>query len=223
MQFVIWYKRSEKAQAEEAKAALEKKYRKTPDLAVEMKPIPGPKKAREEAARQAVLDAGFPVTAKWLCNAVSEGNMDAVRLYFDAGFSADTVDGNDVPLICLAARKGSLDMCRFLVENGADVDKTCRDRGASAMVDAALGKFTDIISFLIEQGADANVRSKDGQSALIIAVTQPDIPAVEILLKAGANPDSPDNLGASARKYAALFHNERIIALFDTYTKRKKT
>jgi hypothetical protein len=38
-----------------------------------------------------------------------------------------------------------------------------------------------------------------------------------MLLKAGADPDDADALGASARKYAALFHNSAIQVLFDTY------
>jgi ankyrin repeat protein len=40
---------------------------------------------------------------------------------------------------------------------------------------------------------------------------------VEILLKAGADPDISDSLGVSARKYAALFHKEPIVKLFETY------
>jgi hypothetical protein len=39
-----------------------------------------------------------------------------------------------------------------------------------------------------------------------------------MLLKAGADPDDTDALGASARKYAGLFHNDALLALFDTYT-----
>jgi ankyrin repeat protein len=40
---------------------------------------------------------------------------------------------------------------------------------------------------------------------------------VELLLKAGANVDEPDSLGASARKYAALFNRPGVVKLFQTY------
>jgi ankyrin repeat protein len=42
-----------------------------------------------------------------------------------------------------------------------------------------------------------------GETALIIAVQQRDVPMVRMLLEAGANPDKPDSAaGYSARDYA---------------------
>jgi ankyrin repeat protein len=74
---------------------------------------------------------------------------------------------------------------------------------------------------LIAAGADINLKSRDGQSALIIAVGLNDEESVEILLKAGADADEPDSLGASARTYAGLFKDPAILALFKAYAPLK--
>jgi ankyrin repeat protein len=122
-----------------------------------------------------------------------------------------------VPLLCLAVRAGDRDMSGLLLKAGASVNLLAGDRGGSALIDAALGKHAGILMDLLAVGANTNVKSKDGQSALIIAVGLNDEPTVELLLKAGANVDEPDSLGASARKYAALFNKPGIVNLFKTY------
>jgi hypothetical protein len=38
-----------------------------------------------------------------------------------------------------------------------------------------------------------------------------------MLLKAGADPDAPDHLGASARKYVRLFNKPEMVKLFEKY------
>jgi ankyrin repeat protein len=80
-----------------------------------------------------------------------------------------------------------------------------------------MGKFDDITTVLINAGADANIQSKDGQTALIVAVGADEEGTVEVLLKAGANPDIADHMGMSARKYASLFRKTVLMDLFNTY------
>jgi ankyrin repeat protein len=71
---------------------------------------------------------------------------------------------------------------------------------------------------LLAAGAEVNLKSKDGQSALVIAVGLNDEAAAEMLLKAGADPDMADNLGASARTYVRLFNKPGMVKLFEKYT-----
>jgi hypothetical protein len=42
-----------------------------------------------------------------------------------------------------------------------------------------------------------------------------------LLLKAGADADAPDSLGASGRKYASLFNRPLMTAIFDKYAPQK--
>jgi uncharacterized protein len=50
---------------------------------------------------------------------------------------------------------------------------------------------------------------------LVVVVGAGDEEITEMLVKAGADPDIKDALGVSARKYAAIFGNSKMLAMFD--------
>jgi hypothetical protein len=169
------------------------------------------------AAKRELLGMGIPFSGASLSDCVRTKQGAAVNLFLQAGFSPNTYDSAGVPLLCLAARAGDKDLVKVLLKAGSDVNARSADRGGSALVDCALGKYRDIAALLLKAGADVNVKTKDGQSALIISVGMSDERFVEMLLKAGAKMDEPDALGASARKYAVLFNKPKIIGLFKKY------
>lgn len=168
-------------------------------------------------ARERLLESGIPVTEESFARCVLEKKRETVSLFLQAGFSPDTMDPAGVPVLCLAARAGDREILGTLLKAGATVNLPAHDRGCSAIIDCALGKHSRLLEDLLAAGADVNVKSKDGQSPLIISVGLNDEPTVELLLKAGANADEPDSLGASARKYAALFNKPAMVALFEKY------
>ncbi|GMO53775.1 MAG: hypothetical protein Ta2G_12240 [Termitinemataceae bacterium] len=166
-------------------------------------------------AKSELLDKGIPFTSEVFANCVEKNDAAACSLFVKAGFSANEKDTKGVPLLCLAARSGSLEMVQFLLDNGADPNLVSIDRGNSAIIDAALGKHDQIIALLLQNNADPNIKSKDGQGALIIAVGLGDEKSSSLLIKAGANPDDPDSLGTTARKYALLLKREAILQQLD--------
>jgi uncharacterized protein len=95
------------------------------------------------------------------------------------------------------------------------VNLIAEDRGSNALFDSALGRKKAIIKTLIEAGADLNIPSKDGQTALIVVVGAGDEDIVKLLAEAGADPDIKDALGVSARKYATIFGNKKMLDIFD--------
>jgi hypothetical protein len=175
---------------------------------------------KKQTARKTLLDLGIPVVDKAYENCIKERDLKGVTLFLEAGFSPNARDACGVPMVCLAARSGDRDIVNTLLKAGADVNAESKDRGSSALIDSAMGKFPDIGADLLTAGADVNMKSKDGQSALIFSVGLNDTVFTEMLLKAGANPDEPDALGASARKYAAIFNKPDITELFNKYAGR---
>ena len=182
---------------------------------------------KQEAAREVIkaqetlLQIGVPVTAESLANCVAEGGTNEVSLFLAAGFSPDTRNKAGVPLLHIAARNGNLENLKFLISAGANINMQADDRGSSALIDATMAKKHDLLSELINAGADLNIKSKDGQTALIIAAGASNETASETLLKAGADPDITDSLGVSARKYASLFRQKSMMDLFENYAPPK--
>lgn len=182
---------------------------------------------KQEAARevinaqQTLLQMGIPVNGESLAQCVAEGRIREVSYFLTAGFSPDTRNKAGVPLLSIAARKGNREIARYLIMSGAQLNLKADDRGTSALSDGVMGKHLELVTDLINAGADTNIKSKDGQTALVVAVGAGDDNMVEALLKAGADPDITDSLGASARKYAALFNKKAIIDLFGIYVPQK--
>jgi hypothetical protein len=173
-------------------------------------------------ARQALIDKGIPPTAEILAQCVAEDKVEEVSLFLAAGFSPDTKDKNGVPLIGISARNGHLKTLEYLLHSGAHVNMVAEDRGSTALFDSAMGRHTSLVKALIDAGADVNLPSKGGQTPLVVVVGAGDDEIVEILVKAGADPDIEDALGVSARKYAALFKKSTVIALFDAFVSGNK-
>ncbi len=171
----------------------------------------------QKQARNDLLAIGIPYNEESFERCIREENTWAAELFLKAGFLPDAMDTNGVPLLNLAARTGNRLMVKILLEGGAQINQQSHDRGSSALIDACMGRSLDIVTDLISAGVDVNIRSKDGQSALVIAVGLNDETIAAELLKAGANADDPDALGASARKYAALFNKPGMMALFNAY------
>jgi hypothetical protein len=174
-----------------------------------------------DRAKYELLNRGIPFTEEAMTDCVVGGNDTAASLFIEAGFSPNIQDRFGVPLMNLAARMGNRKMVQLLLNAGALVNQQAEDRRSSALLDAVAGGHHGILKDLLAAGADVNLKTRDGQSALIVAVGLNDEVAAELLLRAGANPDEADNLGVSARKYAALFNKPAMAALFNAYGPKK--
>ncbi len=170
--------------------------------------------ARNEA-RNRLLELGVSFNQDALAESVKEGKLQAVSLFIDAGLSPDAKDKHGVTMLCAAIRANHGNIMRLLLERGANIDLQSEDRLNSPVMDATAMGANELLAELLAKGPDLNLKSKDGQTALVIAVGRNDAESVRLLLEAGADPDIEDKLGFTARKYAKLFHNPSIVALMD--------
>ncbi len=68
-----------------------------------------------------------------------------------------------------AARKGSFEKTRVLVENGADVNVQSYT-GMTPLLCASVGRRVKLVQYLLEQGADIHAKTNNGINALMIAL-----------------------------------------------------
>lgn len=170
---------------------------------------------KRSLARASLLEMGISWHTDSLAQCVRDGDTKAVDLFLDSGYLPGLRDKHGVPLLSLAVRARHQPVAQLILDRGADLNAKSDDRGYTALMDAVQLGDKVMADILLGRGADTDLCSKDGQTALVIAVGRNDIPMVKTLLAAGADPDIADKLGLSARKYAALFHNPDMTALFD--------
>jgi ankyrin repeat protein len=103
----------------------------------------------------------------------------------------------------------------MLMSTGADVNMVSLDRGNTALMDAASVGDTDIISDILRRNPALDIRSKNGQSALILALGGKHEEAGALLIAAGCDIGQTDQLGMSAEGYAKLFKLEKILELIE--------
>jgi len=132
------------------------------------------------------------------------------------GYKGDTA-------LHIATRRRELDWVGFLLKKGADPNIGDAKGDTPLMVAARIG-FEDAAGYMVQLGARVDMTNRLGETALIIAVQQRQLRVVELLLKAGANPDKADHsAGYSARDYAKRdTRNPGMLKLIETVKSTKK-
>lgn len=117
----------------------------------------------------------------------------------------------------IVARRRDLRYLRYLVQKGADVNAT-NVAGESPMSIAVGLDWVEGVEYLIITKARIDITNETGETPLIQAVHRRSTDMIEILLKAGADPDRNDNSGRSARDYAELdSRNSRVLAAIEEH------
>jgi ankyrin repeat protein len=137
-----------------------------PDLDALMKLV------RESTAQVWVdlLNEKSAPTADDICANVRRGALSFVGN--DGGFGNNgrqrVPDGGEMTALVYAARSGSIDAARVLLDAGADVNQTTR-YGWSPLLAATQNRNYLMGKFLIERGADVNIANRGGWTNLYLA------------------------------------------------------
>ena len=121
----------------------------------------------------------------------------------------------DTALI-IAVRQGHTDTVRYLLDHGADVNRPNRQNESALFVAAELGR-AEIMRALLRKGANANATEKENRTSsftvalssigrntvLIKAAQHGHAEVTQILLEAGALPNTPGFLGKTALFWTA--------------------
>ena len=166
---------------------------------------------RKRLAREQLLNIGFPCFESNFAAAVQEGKYEIVRLFLEAGYNASQRDTRGTPVLSLAIRNSHYEIASLLLDYGAEINLCAEDRSYSALMEAAQIGDLKTAELLLSKNADTNIQSKDGQTALILAVGRKDVPMVKLLIEHHADWNIADRLGMSALGYAKLFNNKEIL------------
>lgn len=183
----------------------------------------------------ALLAAAVPVSAQGLGSNSSEGEsfLKAVEER-DGGKAIPLMDSSagrvvnyrgykgDTALI-IAVRQRDPTWTGFLLNKGADPNIGDAQGDTPLIIASRIG-FEDAANWIIGLKGKVDLTNRRGETALIVAVQQRQPRIVEILLKAGANPDKADHAaGYSARDYAKRdSRSQQLIKLIETIKPKTK-
>ncbi len=95
------------------------------------------------------------------------GYVSIVTMLLDHGALPDKVRSpkGRTSLMIACAYYSNLDICKMLVDKGADVNLTANDGTTSLMLAAQFGK-VQIVSYLLSKGANPSLKDNSGKTAL---------------------------------------------------------
>ena len=114
-----------------------------------------------------------------------------------------------------AAAEGNIEIVRFILRKGADIN-TKNNIGGTALMLAAENGNTEIVNLLLDKGADINSKDKDGWGALIFAAQNGHTEIITLLLDKGVDINLKTNIGTTTLMFAAKNgHTETVTLLLD--------
>jgi len=154
-------------------------------------------------AAHADVNAAMPDGSTPLAWAAYEDDAAAVDLLLKANAKAATADDYGETPLTLACANGNPVITGELLEAGADANAS-RWNGETPLMIAVRSGNPQVLRLLIEHGAKVDaVESRKGQDALMWAAAEGHTEAVEVLLKAGAEPNTASKGGFSPLIFAA--------------------
>lgn len=129
---------------------------------------------------------------KSLINACLDEDFESIKKLIKSGTNPNksSKDGNTTPLIIIS-QKGNLKILKYLLDNGADPNKTDK-YGYTPLVEACIKQDSKIIKYLLENGADVGASNN---LALIESCKRGDLKIIKLLIKYGADINTPSKSG----------------------------
>lgn len=125
-----------------------------------------------------------------------------------SGVSLDELDNYGFSPLHRATFKENLEVVKFLIKNGADVDKKSKNSKTFSLHLAALLDNQDLLELLVSSGADINAKTADGSTALHRACNRCSDNLINFLITKGANISAEDDYG---RTPFSLMNDQKMV------------
>ncbi|KAB5577185.1 hypothetical protein PHYPO_G00207040 [Pangasianodon hypophthalmus] len=109
-----------------------------------------------------------------------------------------------------AAGRGKMDVCRYLLEQRAQVQQVNR-RGMCALFCAVRQGHWQVADVLLQHGADVNGSDKQGRTLLMVAACEGHLSTVDFLISKGASLTSVDKEGLTPLSWACLKGHKNVV------------
>ena len=131
-----------------------------------------------------------------LYDAAAEGDMERVTLLIQQGVNKNQTGGDDLDTALSAAAKyNKINVVRYLVEQGADMEKA-NIFGDTPLIYASAAGHVDVARYLLEQGANRDKSAtSDGYTSLHCAAEQGRLETAKLLMVYGADLNVRNNRG----------------------------
>ncbi|XP_066023841.1 ankyrin-2-like isoform X3 [Pocillopora verrucosa] len=154
--------------------------------------------------------------------AAESGDTDIISLLHTHLSNIESKTGQGLTPLMVAAFTGKLRAVKWLLEKGATV--ACEDkRGWSPLHHAAKGGDPDTIDLILTHLPDVDSKTADGETPLIIAVSDGELQGVKYLLERGANPLAKDNKGQDSLYHASSCDSDCLDLLLNHVPRSEST
>jgi ankyrin repeat protein len=163
-----------------------------------------------------LLDKGADINVKCegdetpINYAIGFGYWDVAMMFIKRGARTKADSLYTRTVLTKAAADGRLDMMRWALENGADINA---EKGWPALHMAAVKGQLEAVKLLLAKGADVNLQDEHGRTALMSAAIAGHTEIVEALLDVGADVHVSDKDGWTALMDAAWGGRPEIVKL----------
>ncbi len=122
-----------------------------------------------------------------------------------------TNEAGYTPLI-LSCYNGNKEVAMYMIDKSKNINLN-NGYGTALMAATVKGNY-ELVEYLLEKKADTNIADSNGTTALHYAIIFNLENIAELLVKSGAKYDLKDNRGNSAKDYAILKKNKKLLTLF---------
>ncbi|XP_061845342.1 ankyrin repeat and SOCS box protein 3 isoform X1 [Colius striatus] len=115
------------------------------------------------------------------------GALESARVLLEAGADPNEVTNEATTPLFLAVENGHVDMAKFLLQRGANVQGPHSWSGWNSLHTAAFQGFTEIMKILLESGASKESKDDFGITPLFVAAQYGKLESLKLLVSQGAD------------------------------------